>query len=107
VNTSDLLTQYGAIGLLLSVGGYILRTLWQRQTAAHDRDIARADKAETQLAEMNKLFRESLGGELAKATMAVAQVTEMLTELRHSWVVDTVVRDRIDQRRSPGHDDPR
>jgi hypothetical protein len=74
--------QYGAIGAIALLLAFAVRALFARQVAAHERDIARADRAEAQLLALNELIREQLVVQLTRATDAIARAAEMLSEQR-------------------------
>jgi hypothetical protein len=75
---SDALLQYGAVGILAAVALYIASVLFKQQTVARQREVIRADKAEEQLIELNKIIREQLVVQLTRATDSISKVTEML-----------------------------
>lgn len=67
------LLQYGAIGVVAAIALYAVAKLFARQVAAHDKDIARADRLEAELREQNKMIQERLVVELTRATQAIAR----------------------------------
>ena len=75
---SDAFMQYGAIGAIALLALLAVRYLFQRQVQAHERDIARAERAEQQLRELNELIRESLVVQLTRATDAASRAAELL-----------------------------
>lgn len=77
-STQDALLQYGAIGLIAALALMAVRYLFQRQVQAHERDIARADRAEQQLRELNELIRDQLVVQLTRATDAASRAAELL-----------------------------
>lgn len=72
--TAEPLAQYGAIGVLASIALFAVAKLFSRQVAAHDKDIARADRLETELREQNKIIQEKLVVQLTLATEAIAKL---------------------------------
>lgn len=66
--------QFGAIGLLALIALFAVNKLFARQVAAHDKDIARADRLEAELREQNRLIQDKLVVELTRATEAIADV---------------------------------
>lgn len=76
---SDAFMQYGAIGAVLLLSLVAIRYLFRRQEQQHDRDIARADRAEQQLRELNDLIRDRLVVELTRATDAASRAAELLS----------------------------
>lgn len=79
----EALLQYGAIGFIAFLALLAVRQLFNRQIQAHERDIARADRAEAELNELNKLIREQLVVQLTRAADSIARVTELLSNIRH------------------------
>lgn len=76
------LLQYGAIGAIALLALYAVVKLFGRQVAQHERDIARAAKAEEALAALNQLIREQLVVSLTRATDAIGRVAELLSDER-------------------------
>jgi hypothetical protein len=75
---TDALLQYGAIGAFLIIALVAVRYLFNRQVQQHERDIARAERAEKQLAELNDLIRTQLVAQLTRATDAASRAAELL-----------------------------
>jgi len=76
----DVLLQYGALGVLSLILIYAVNKLFQQQVKAHERDIARADRAEEQLKELNKLVREQIIVELTRATDVLGRAIALFSE---------------------------
>lgn len=76
----DILLQYGAVGVLAVVAMLVAGKLFKQQIKAHERDIARADKAEEQLRELNRLVREQLVVELTRATDVLGRAIQLFSE---------------------------
>lgn len=76
------LLQYGAIGAIALLAIYAVAQLFKRLTAANEREVARADKAEEQLAALNNLVREQVIVQLTRATDVIVRATEIITERR-------------------------
>ena len=76
---SDAFLQYGAIGAIAVLALFAVRYLFQRQVQAHERDIARAERAERQLGELNDLIRTQLVVQLTRATDAASRAAEQLS----------------------------
>lgn len=64
---TDGLLQYGAIGLLALIALYAVSKLFARQVAAHDKDLARADRLEDELRQQNRVIQDRLVVELTRA----------------------------------------
>jgi len=79
----DTLLQYGAIGAIALLSLYAVSALFKRQIKSHERDIARANEAEDQLAELNKLIREQFVAQLTRATDVIGRVAEILHDQRY------------------------
>ena len=87
------LAQYGAIGVILLLAIYAIFKLFARQEQLTEKSLARADAqlarettradaAEAELAELNKIMREQLVVQLVRATDAIGRVIELLAD-RH------------------------
>jgi hypothetical protein len=74
------LLQYGAIGLLALVALAAGWRLFTRQIQMHERDIARADKAEEELSKLNALIREQLVAQLTQTATALSRAADVLTD---------------------------
>lgn len=74
--------QYGALGSVALLAVYAVKVMFARQVQFHERDIARADKAEEALAELNKLIRDQLVVQLTRATDAIGRVAEQMGDAR-------------------------
>ncbi len=77
-SATDAFLQYGAIGAIAVVALVAVRYLFNRQVQAHERDIARAERAEQQLRELNELIRDQLVVQLTRATDAASRAAELL-----------------------------
>lgn len=75
--------QYGAIGLVALVALAAGVRLFTRQIQMHERDIARADRAEEELSKLNELIRDRLIVQLTQTADAVSRAAEVMAELRH------------------------
>jgi hypothetical protein len=78
----DILLQYGAVGVIAVLALLAVNKLFKQQVTSHERDRARADKAEAELRELNKVVREQLVVELTRATDVLGRAIEVLTEVR-------------------------
>lgn len=59
-NPESTLVQYGALGLIALLMAVAVRTLFRRETEAHDRERARSDMLFGKLEEVNKANRDSI-----------------------------------------------
>lgn len=75
---TDALLQYGAVGAIALLALIAVRYLFQRQVQQHERDIARAERAEKQLNDLNTLIRDQLVVQLTRATDAASRAAELL-----------------------------
>ena len=82
------LLQYGAIGAIALIALYAVKVMFQRQVQSHEREraeyIARCDRAEQQLAQINQLLRDQMVAQLTRATDVIGRVAELLGEQRHA-----------------------
>lgn len=78
----DVLLQYGPLGVIAIVSFYAIKKLFDRLQAQHERDVNRANKAEEQLVELNKVIREQLVVQLTRATDVMGKVAELLSDRR-------------------------
>jgi hypothetical protein len=74
----DIFLQYGAIGTVALLALLAVAKLFARQVMQHERDIARADKAEEQLNELNVLIRDQLVASLTRATDVIGRATDVI-----------------------------
>lgn len=72
------LLQYGAIGLVALLALAAVWKLFARQIQMHERDIARADKAEEELSKLNALIREQLVAQLTQTAAALSRAADVL-----------------------------
>ena len=72
------LLQYGAIGLVALIALVAGWRLFTRQIQMHERDIARADKAEEELSKLNALIREQLVQQLTQTATALSRAADVL-----------------------------
>lgn len=77
-----MLLQYGALGVMALGATYAVVKLYKRLEQQNDRERARANRAEEQLAALNLLIRDQLVVALARATDAIGRVAEMMSDLR-------------------------
>jgi len=87
-----ILAQYGAIGLLASLALLAVRTLFVRETDAHDKETKRADRAEEELAKLNELVRNQYISILAQATSAIGDAVAVVRGLRVPSQEDSPMR---------------
>ena len=70
---NDVLLQYGALGAMVVAAGAIIRVLFARETAAHDREKERADRMEAEVQRLNAVIQEKLLPILHDATQAISE----------------------------------
>lgn len=70
---SDILVQYGALGVMVVAAGAIIRVLFQRETAAHEREKERADRMEAEVQRLNQVIQERMLPILHDATQAISE----------------------------------
>lgn len=70
---SDVLLQYGALGVMVIAAGAIIRVLFQRETAAYEREKERADRMEAEVQRLNGLIQDRMLPILHDATQAISE----------------------------------
>lgn len=70
---SDVLAQYGALGVMVIAAGAIIRVLFQREIAAHDREKQRADRMEAEVSRLNAVIQDKMLPILHEATVAISE----------------------------------
>lgn len=70
---SDVLLQYGALGVMVIAAGAIIRVLFQRETAAYEREKDRADRMEAEVSRLNAVIQERMLPILHDATQAISE----------------------------------
>ncbi|WP_280319834.1 hypothetical protein [Nocardia wallacei] len=100
----NVLPQYGAIGVIAALALFGVVRLFNRLVETHkseierieashksaidradsayDREVARGDRLEGELRDLNKLVNDKLAGELVKATDAIREALEMTRDRR-------------------------
>lgn len=87
--------QYGAIGTILSALLWFAYNAIKRERDATDRERTRAEKAESEKDELNRLVRTEVIPVLTKATEATTRVTEVVGKVSDVLAdVSAVLRDR-------------
>lgn len=79
----DSLLQYGAIGVLASLGIFVSWTLYKRLESAYRREQARGDRMEEELRSLNRATQDLMTGALRDATSAVAEALEVINAEQH------------------------
>lgn len=69
----DVLLQYGALGVMVMAAGAIIRVLFQRETAAYEREKDRADRMEAEVSRLNGVIQERMLPILHDATQAISE----------------------------------
>lgn len=67
------LLQYGALGVMVLAAGAIIRVLFQRETAAHERERDRADRMEAEVQRLNSVIQDRMLPILHEATQAISE----------------------------------
>jgi hypothetical protein len=94
-STQGVFVQYGAIGAILLVLLWFAYGAIKRERDATDRERARAEKAESEKDELNRLMRTEVIPVLTKATEATTRVTEVVGRVTDVLAdVSAVLRDR-------------
>lgn len=66
------LLQYGALGVMVFAAGVAIRILFQRETAAYERERERADRMEAEVQRLNGVIQERMLPILHDATQAIS-----------------------------------
>jgi len=77
---SNLLLQYGAVGLIAVLALAAVRVLYVRMSAAVDREIARADRLEEELRKLNETIRTEYATTLANAAHAMQEANRAVAD---------------------------
>lgn len=73
LETSSVLYQYGAIGVILLGAAYAVRTLFQREVRAHELERERADRMEAEVRRLNTIIQEQIVPVLSEATKTISE----------------------------------
>jgi hypothetical protein len=95
---SDVLLQYGAIGVIALLALAAVRVLFAREVKAHQDQKDRADRLEVELRKLNETIQTQYITTLAQATLAMSQAFDVIRE------VDRERRGRPGRERSAGQD---
>lgn len=69
---SDVLLQYGAVGVIALVALLAVRVLFGRMATSLDRETQRADRLEEELRRLNETIRQEIAPALARSAEALA-----------------------------------
>jgi glucose-6-phosphate-specific signal transduction histidine kinase len=85
---TDILVQYGAVGVIALLGILVSRMLFMRLNQALDREVARADRLEDELRKLNETVRTEYVTTLAAASRSIQDanrsVADAMAALRRS-----------------------
>lgn len=73
---NDVLLQYGALGFMVLAAAAIIRVLFQRETAAYERERERADRMEAEVQRLNNIIQERMLPILHEATKAISEALQ-------------------------------
>jgi len=76
--STDVLVQYGALGVLALLAIVAVRVLFQRETKSLDLERARADRLEQELARLNTAVQERTVPALTEATRVISEALEQM-----------------------------
>jgi hypothetical protein len=76
VDTTPLLAQYGALGLMVIFAGFAVRVLFQRSTEAYEREKERADRMEAEVRRLNEIIQDKMLPILHEATKAISDALQ-------------------------------
>lgn len=78
MNSTELLAQYGAIGLIAILALAAVRVLFKREVDAHQQETARADRLEIELRKLNETVQQQYLTVLAQATSAMSEAFDVM-----------------------------
>jgi hypothetical protein len=78
---TNVLIQYGAVGVVALMALAAVRVLFLRMTASIDRETARADRLEEELRRLNETIRTEYVGTIARTTQVVADATRAVADV--------------------------
>ncbi|MFD7157969.1 hypothetical protein ACXJJ3_08670 [Kribbella sp. WER1] len=73
MDTTPILAQYGALGVMVVFSGIIIRVLFARTTEAYERERERADRMEQEVQRLNAVIQEKALPILHEATRAISE----------------------------------
>lgn len=76
MDTTPVLAQYGALGVLVAVAFVAVRILFNREVEAHKRDADRADRMEAEVQRLNSVIQEKMLPILHEATKAISEALQ-------------------------------
>jgi len=76
MDSTPILAQYGALGVMVIAAGVAVRVLFQRTTDAYNRERERADRMEQEVQRLNSLIQEKMLPILHEATRAISEALE-------------------------------
>lgn len=76
MDTTPILAQYGALGVLVIVAGFAVRVLFQRSTEAYEREKQRADRMEAEVQRLNAIIQDKMLPILHEATKAISDALQ-------------------------------
>lgn len=76
MDTTPILAQYGALGVMVIAAFVAVRILFQRTTDAYNRERERADRMEQEVQRLNLVIQEKMLPILHEATRAISEALE-------------------------------
>lgn len=76
METTPILAQYGALGVMVITAFVAVRILFQRSTDAYNRERDRADRMEQEVQRLNGVIQEKMLPILHEATRAISEALE-------------------------------
>lgn len=74
--------QFGAVGLIAAIAMAAVRVLYKREVAEHEREKARADRLEAELAKLNAMIQNQYMNSLTEAQRAVTDAISKVNQQR-------------------------
>lgn len=94
MNSTEILAQYGAIGLIAILALAAVRVLFKREVDSHQKDIERADRLEIELRKLNETVQQQYLTVLAQATSAMSEAFAVMKAYEVTKETDGIRRDK-------------
>ena len=94
MNSTEILAQYGAIGLIAILALAAVRVLFKREVDSHQKDIERADRLEIELRKLNETVQQQYLTVLAQATSAMSEAFAVMKAYEVTKETNGIRRDK-------------
>lgn len=82
MDTTPILAQYGALGVMVIAAFVAVRILFRRETDAHQRALERADRMEAEVKRLNDVIQDRMLPILNEATKAIGEALALQQQRR-------------------------